>query len=358
MEGFFIMSGTSFSDEKKLSVSKTNSETLIYLVNLLPDFCDGFFLETGPQRSLSTRIAYARELNWFFAYLIKNHLLNSSYKCNNDITLSDLKMITSSMISKYISQYYDKGRSERATARKRAALSSFFKYMAVNRFLEFNPVDAATEVKIHKSDQIIYLTFEEQNLLLDAIRTGCTLDEKKKVYHSRYALRDTAITLLFLDTGMRISELHGLNILDIDFDTCSAIVTRKGGDIQVLYYSDQTTIAIQDYLDYRSNVVQIQQHDPLFVTEKGNRLSIRAIQEMIDKYTAATFPSKKHLSPHKMRSSFAMGFYKETKDILALQKKLGHKSLAATNIYAKATDEQMKDLRSVMEQARKAPKVK
>lgn len=332
---------------KKPDKAKTNIEMLMNLSDTLPEFCNGYLLETGPERAISSRIAYARELNWFFSYVIDKNLLNSSYQDMKQISLTDLKNITPSMISRYLSNYLDSGHSRRTTARKRAALSSFFKYMTVNRYLEFNPVDAATEVKIYQSDQVIHLTFEEQNYLLQAIESGCTLDENKKPYHHRYVLRDLAITLLFLDTGMRISELHGLNILDIDLASCSAIVTRKGGDIQVLYYSDQTADAIQDYLDYRSNVVQLQQHDPLFVTEQGKRLSVRAIQQMIDKYTIATFPDKKHLSPHKMRSSFAMGFYKETKDILALQRKLGHKSLVATNIYAKATDEQMEKMRSV-----------
>lgn len=330
--------------EKRIALSKP--EKLANLVDMLPNFCSSFFLETGPQRALSTRLAYAWELKQFFDYLIDQDYFPTYQGCT-EMTLADLKRISSSMISKYLSTYFDAGHSEKATARKRASLSSFFKYMLVNRLIDYNPVEAAITVKLHKSDQVIYLTFGEQNKLLQAIETGCTLDENKKPYHYRYALRDMAITLLFLDTGMRISELHGLDVLDIDIASCSAIVTRKGGDIQRLFFSDQTAEAIQNYLDYRKGVVQLQMHDPLFVTEKGNRLSIRAIEVMITKYTAATFPDKQHLSPHKMRSSFAMGFYRETKDILALQRKLGHKSLVATNIYAKATDEQMEEMRSV-----------
>ena len=132
-------------------------------------------------------------------------------------------------------------------------------------------------------------------------------------------------------------------------------MTRKGGNHQTIYFSDDVKELINENIDEtRVKNPALSMDDALFVTKKGERLGVRAVQKLVKKYTTAALPGKGNkLSPHKMRSSFAMGFYEETKDILALQRKLGHKNLAATNIYAKATDKKMQETRSVVSDRRK-----
>ena len=153
---------------------------------------------------------------------------------------------------------------------------------------------------------------------------------------------------------MRVSELQGINLHDIDFDNCSIIITRKGGNISTIYFSDEAKEPLYEYYMYRKNIEGVSGADALFTSAQGVRLSVRAIEKLVKKYATATLPGKgNHISPHKMRSSFAMTFYEETKDILALQRKLGHKSIAVTNIYAKATDEKMKETRNVLPPKRK-----
>ena len=160
---------------------------------------------------------------------------------------------------------------------------------------------------------------------------------------------------MLLDTGMRVSELNRINIEDVDFEDCSVVIVRKGGNIQTIYFSDETKGALNDYLEERTAKLHVlAKQDPLFTTLKNERLSIRAIENLVKKYTTSSLPGiGNKLSPHKMRASFAMAYYEEEKDILALQRKLGHKNLAATNIYAKATDTKMKETRSVLENMRK-----
>lgn len=329
------------------------TKKIIEYCNILPDICAPFLLETGTEMANTTRLAYAKELNCFFDYLISYH----PHFCELEkrkIERPDLRHITSQDVSRYITIYKDQGHAERTTARKRAALSSFFNYMVKNRQLEFNPVLAAAKVKIHQSDEVLYLNIDEQIDFLDAIETGNHLDEKKQVYHAKYKVRDVALITLLLDTGIRVSELHGINVEDIDFDQSSVLITRKGGNLQTIYFSDDTSGRLLEYLEER----QIKEHEshisgPFFVTNQGNRLSVRAIEVLVKKYASASVPGKgAKLSPHKMRSSFAMEYYDSTKDILALQRKLGHKNLAATNIYAKATDRKMQETRSVLAQKR------
>lgn len=330
-----------------------DSKNLISFCDILPECCESFLLETGTEMALSTRIAYARELNWFFDYLIEYTPYFSVLK-KRDITINDIKEITSQDISRYLTVYRDLGKKDRTVARKRASLSRFFNYLTNNRLIPFNPVLASVKVKIHQSDEVIHLNIEEQNEFIDAIYNGDTLDDNKKKYHDRFRVRDYALILLLLDTGMRVSELHGIDIQDIDFDNCSVIVTRKGGNIQTIYFSDETKYALLDYIENkRLKFPYISAADPLFTTLKGERLSIRAIEVLVKKYATATLSGKgQNISPHKMRSSFAMAFYGETKDILALQRKLGHKNITATNIYAKATDKKMQETRNILSNLR------
>ncbi len=330
------------------------TKKIIRFCNQLPDCCTPFLLETGTEMANTTRLAYARELNWFFDYLISyNPDFAESEK--RKITLDQIRGINSQDISRYLTIYRDQGKAERTLARKRAALSRFFGYMTANRQIEFNPVAAAVKVKIHQSDEVLHLDMAEQIRFLDAIDTGSGLTDRQLKQHDRYRTRDVALVTLLLDTGMRVSEIHGIDIADFDFEECSVIITRKGGNMQTIYYSDETRDILMDYLNERkARHDDIRPVTPFFTTNKGARLSIRSIEVLVKKYAISSIPGKgRKLSPHKMRSSFAMEFYAAEKDILALQRKLGHKNITATNIYAKATDQKMKETRSVLAEKRK-----
>ena len=328
------------------------------LSKLLPDDCQSFLLETGTEMAISTRLAYADELKWFFEYLIGYSPIFCDLELR-DIETSHIKQITPQDVSRYLSLCKDKGNMERTVARKRASLSRFFTYLADNRIIDYNPVSAAVKVKVHKSDEVIHLDLNEQNILLSSVDDGSMLDAKKQKYHTRYRDRDLALITLLLDTGMRVSELRSININDIDFDKCSVLIVRKGGNKQTVFFSDEARMLIEQYISIRREYFPaLPDTEPLFVTLKGKRLSVRAIEMLVKKYTTAAIPGKgKSLSPHKMRSSYAMGYYQATGgDILGLQRNLGHKSLAATNIYALATENMVKETRSVMSDARNMAK--
>ena len=323
------------------------------MCNELPQFCTPFLLETGTEMASTTRLAYAHEISWFIDYLIEN----TEYFCDKEkkeITIDDIKHVTAQDVSRYLTMYKDLGRAERTVARKRAALSRFFTYLTDNRLIPFSPVAAAVHVKVHQSDEVIYLNMDEQIRFLDTVDCGDLLDQKKQKYHDKYRIRDIALITLLLDTGIRVSELHGIDIGDFDFNECSVIVQRKGGNFQTVFFSDDTRDRLIEYLDERkAKNIDIIPTDAFFVTLKGERLSVRAIEVLVKKYATAIPGKGRKITPHKMRASFAMEFYTETKDILALQRKLGHKNITATNIYAKATDKKMKETRSILAEKRK-----
>lgn len=329
---------------------KTQSQKLIQLVDTLPECCYSFLLETGTERALSTRISYARELKRFFDWLILSHPDFCIFDEAKDIPETLLSHITSQDISRYTTQYKDEGHKERSTALKRNALSAYFGYMVDNRKIEYNPVVASAKIKIHTSDTVIYLNIDEQNRFMDAVYNGTGLTKHQQELHERYRLRDIAMVSLMLDTGMRVSELCGINLIDVSLEDASVIVTRKGGNLQTLYYSDDTKGMLDDYIEYRRMYnPTLMMSEPLFVNLKNERLTTNGVWRLVTKYASAALPGKgDKISPHKLRSSFAMELYRAKQDILLVQRSLGHKNLTATNIYAKATDAEMRNARNVL----------
>ncbi len=319
---------------------KRDSSVLIELLNQLPDFCQDYFIGRKNERALSTRIGYARDLSHFIDWMIANHREFCRFDGKKtQIRPSDFSLITATDIDKFIEIYSDE-HSIRATARTRSAISSFYKYLTDTlRAVDYNPVSGAQKIKIPEKDYVIFLTSDEQEKLLNTIRFGAGLTPREQTWHKHYEKRDLAMIFLFLDTGMRVSEINGIDNGDLDLNECSVVVTRKGGKQSKIYFSDESAEYIQDYLDEKqiTSPLFCGPKEPLFITLKGSRLAIRQIQEIVPKYVAAALPEKAGtISPHKLRSSFAMEFYRVEKDILALQQRMGHTSLNTTNIYAKA----------------------
>ena len=204
---------------------------------------------------------------------------------------------------------------------------------------------SAAECPKIKESPLIFLTEDEQTDFLNCIEFGTGLSKKQLEYHKDLWIRDYAIVILFLDTGLRVSELRGIRFKDLNIDKCFVNVLRKEDKDEIVYFSDGAADALKNYIDTKGNDKK-EKENYIFTDLKGNQLSVKAIENMVKKYAAAALPGKK-ISPHKLRSSFAMSFYKATNnDILLLQKRMSHKNITTTNIYAKASDEAVKESRN------------
>ncbi len=157
---------------------------------------------------------------------------------------------------------------------------------------------------------------------------------------------------LFLGTGIRISECVGLNRKDINFTDNSFIVTRKGGNTSVLYFSDEVAQALGNYLKWLDDQVseqtpfgkRVHDRDALFISNKGGRITPRAVEMMVKKYAKVTTPFKK-ITPHKLRSTYGTNLYHETHDIFVVADVLGHKDVNTTRKhYAAMSDEIRRDV--------------
>ncbi len=332
---------------------KSNAEILYELVECLPDFCKGYLIVRANDRGMATRIGYARNLKTFFEYVLKNVKYFQS-KSVKDILPSDMEKLSVEDLDLFIG-IYSEDHEKPTIARMKSSISSMYQYLANTlRAISYNPVLGVQRVDVPKKDYVVYLNLQEQEQLLNTIIYGTGLTEREKSLHKRYVKRDLAMVFLLLDTGLRASELQGADNKDVDLSECSIIVTRKGGSINKVYFSDEAAEYLKDYMQEKERNLPLYNRpgDPLIISEKGTRLTVRQYENIVPKYVNAALPERYGtINCHKLRSSFAMEFYmRDPKygghDILALQNRMNHKRLETTNIYAKAANNVSKETRN------------
>jgi len=152
--------------------------------------------------------------------------------------------------------------------------------------------------------------------------------------------RDLAIVSLLLGTGMRVSECVGIDLQHLDLRENAVLVTRKGGKEVVLYFGDEVREALNAYLSQRREMIPLPGHErALFLSGQNRRITDRAVQLLVKKYASSATPLK-HITPHKLRSSFGTQLYKETGDIYLVSTALGHANVDTTRKhYAHIEDE-------------------
>lgn len=329
--------------QKELLAKKTMK--LRELVSELPPFCKTFFIAMESKTTILTRVNYAYDLRLFFEFLLSECSAFSG-KTMQSFSPADLEKVTVDDLYyflDYLNLYKDrddkiKENSERGKARKIACLRSFFKHYYKKQIIKNNICTLLDTPKLHEK-AIVRLEPNEVADLLDAIESGEMLSQKQKQYHKKNVLRDVAIFTLFLTTGIRVSELISLNVSDIDFESNAFRVIRKGGNAAILYFGNETKAALKNYLDQRKTAMDFEAASPLFISMRGDRLSVRAVENLVKKYTQSAVPLKK-ISPHKLRSTFGTMLYNETEDIYMVADVLGHKDVNTTRKhYATISDD-------------------
>lgn len=329
---------------EKLKIERT--EQLRKLSLELPECAFEFFRGIENRTSLLTRIAYARDLKLFFTYLC-NNINNFLGKKITELTLEELSTVSSThieMFLEYLSYFEDdtgKKHTNSATGknRKLACIRSFYKYFLKKGKMEVNPAALVDMAKIYEKP-IIRLDVNEVADLLDDVESGNELTHHEKCIHDTItAKRDLAIITLFLATGIRISELVGIDIGDIDFENNSFLITRKGGKQAILFFNPEAKAALLDYYNERKNIIpKDDDKEAFFLSIQKKRMGVRAVQMLVKKYASRTAPLKK-ISPHKLRSTFGTMLYNETGDIYLVADALGHKDVNTTKKHYAAQDE-------------------
>ena len=209
--------------------------------------------------------------------------------------------------------------AKRTASRRLSALKTFFNFLMVVGAIKVNPAQAVTAPKLSRPIPH-FLTVDDLFLLLDSIKTKTVVQK-----------RNRAVFELFYSTGMRVSELAGLDVGDVDFNTCLVRVCGKGNRERLVPVGDRALKAVDDY---RTRVVA--EHGALFLNRDNQRLSdssIRRVLAGLVKSCGLGVP----VSPHTLRHSFATHMLDAGADLRGIQEILGHVSLSTTQIYTHVT---------------------
>ena len=240
----------------------------------------------------------------------------------NEISLEDLYLFM---------EYCEVQRQNSATsrARKVATLRAFFKYLKYKRrLIDENPAEQLETPKIGKRTPV-YLNLEEAKTFMSAIEA------------QHYTARDYCMMTLFLNLGIRVSELCELNIDSIQGRHLTVI--GKGNKQRTVYLNDSCIAALERYLPER-NSFKGTGAEPLFTSQKGTRFARQSIARIVKQINAQSTLEKNNLTPHKLRHTSATMMYRSGADIRSLQHILGHTSVATTQIYTHIEDEQLQEV--------------
>lgn len=339
-----------YSEQQKIKYTLQLNE----LLKILPPFCTKYFNSLEFSKQPSTKVAYAQDIKTFFEFLIASYEQFKDYKIC-DFTLDDIDKLTGNDISDFLRyvKLYDKdgnlkSNSERAAKRKLCALRRFYSYYYRYEFISNNPTLKVDMPKIHDK-AITRLEVNEVAEFLDNVESGNKLTKNQLKRHEKLKKRDLALLTLMLGTGIRVSECVGLDINDVDFDNDRIKVVRKGGSESFVYFGDEVREALLDYLEERYDLKPEPEHEnALFISSKNKRLCVRSVELIVKKY-AATVTTVKHITPHKLRSTYGTNLYQESKDIYLVADVLGHSDVNTTRRhYAELVDENKRSARNIV----------
>ncbi len=273
------------------------------------------YLEYEKNLSGNTVRSYMTDVGQFADFVVKNGLLLS------EMNVGD--------INRYIATRFTLN-SKTSTARKVAAVRTFFRFLNIEKIAEGNPAQSATAPKRAKSLPS-FLSVDEIYALLK------TIDSE----NGPRALRDRAMFELAYSSGFRVSELVSVKLDDIDFDQSTVRVMGKGGKERIVPMGSKAEAAIKDYLSVRRNLKP--NTDRIFVGSKKTGITSRSVARIIKRYARAA-GIKKNVSPHTLRHSFATQLLGGGADLRAIQEMLGHSSLSSTQIYTHTSVEQLMEI--------------
>ena len=306
-----------------------------------PEFLNSFldYTATILNKSPNTVKEYNYDLNRFLKYLMYHLKLtdkkNLDEICIHGLTLENMNKVTLDDIHSYLFYLTNTFQSKPATrARKAASIRVFFKYLSQKGLIDQNPAMNLETPKLGKRIPK-YLSLDDSKKLLAVADSD---DDRNKE-------RDYAILTLFLNCGIRLSELVGINIKDIDFSENKLNVIGKGNKERTIYLNKACLNALNTYLSIRPKTgIKKGSEDALFLSERLERISNRTVQYAVKQELRKAGLDTTKYSVHKLRHTAATLMYKYGNvDIRALQELLGHESISTTEIYTHVDNEQIRN---------------
>lgn len=299
-------------------------------INLQPKLLRDFlvYLTTIRGKSMRTRKEYEYDLKLFFRFVLSMEQGKDIEEITSikEVTIDLLKELTLEdlyLFMEYCEQVRGNGVASRA--RKVATLKSFFNYLRdKRRLLEENPA-AQLETPKQVRRAPIYMTLPETKQFIAGAKNP----------------RDFCIVTFFLNLGLRVTELCNLNESSIQQGYITII--GKGNKERIIYLNDACKEALAQYNEHKHSYRGTGE-TPLFISQKGTRLTRQHISRIIKEVNTASGFNKKGVTPHKLRHTSATLLYQAGADIRSLQQILGHESVATTQIYTHIEDEQLQQV--------------
>lgn len=281
--------------------------------NIIQDF--QIYLEVERNVSAHTRIAYIADIQDFARFLQNNNIIK------NQEQIIDVEPET---IREYLSYLYRQNVKKVTVNRKISSLRAFYKYGLRSGKVQANPAEMIQTLKTEKY-MPTFLSVDEMFDLLSA-----------KNENSALGLRNRAMLEVFYSSGLRLSELAGLDLTDIDFSQKLLKVRGKGRKERIVPIGDPAIKAVREYLEKVGEIKKETKGDvfkrPLFLNSRGERITTRSIARIVNEETGKSGIGRK-ISPHALRHSFATHLLNAGADLRSIQELLGHESLSTTQKY-------------------------
>lgn len=317
----------------------------------LPYYLSPFFTYLKNAVSLNTRLAYLRDLEFFFRYLVHETRLTEADETRL-VEIETLNKLHARDINYYMGEYcaryvvsgkdndYLMENHNSSLCRKRSSLSVFFKYLYREGLIERNITDGFNPIKLPKPqpDAIKKLEIDEVSVMLDAVETGKGLTEKELQYWQKTKHRDKAILMLFTTYGLRLSELEQLNLSSFHFGRGEFKIYRKRGKEVNMPINRSIEAVLNEYLELERRLIPVQDgyEDALFLSLQGTRMTVKAIRQLVKKYTSIPLGTSRSdgYSPHKLRATAASSLIEYGFSIYDVQSLLDHDNVTTTQLYA------------------------
>lgn len=281
----------------------------------LPGFCQRFAVYCDIKLSKLTACSYLYVLRQFFAFLGKTNY-----------SIADLDAFKRGDIEAFL-HFYQLRIDMNGVIYKHSVIKTFLGYFFVQGEITRNVAEQIPMPKI-KDKTISRLSKDEVTQLLSAVEKST----------DRHQLRDQTIIIFLLSTGIRVSELIGLDLKDVDLDDARFTVRRKGGKIETLYMTDELQMQLRLYMQ---SIDTSDKNAPLFASEDNPRIADNTVRQFIEKY-ASLAGIKRRVTPHGLRRTFGTQLYRNTRDIFVVAQFLGHTSVNTTRKHYAAIDEDIK----------------
>lgn len=281
------------------------------------------YLDVERNVSENTYRSYQYDLNQFFIFW---NQLNQKHKTKKQNNLSMREAL-----DKFFLDLYQKKIKKSSIARKVACFKSFEKYM------QNSDVDIQLQLTTPRIEKKlpVYLTIDEITFLLDKL--------PDKDLHSNSPLRDKTILETLYATGVRCSELCNIKLTDINFDQQTILITGKGDKQRIVLFGNKAKQKMLQYIQEERSKHLKDNNEYLFLTQLGKRIQDRTVQTILNKFSKL-LPTKKQLTPHTLRHSFATHLLNAGMNLRALQELLGHSSLTTTERYTHIATTDLKRL--------------